>query len=129
MIAVDTNLVVRYLTGDEPAQAARVQAMFERDTIFVGMAVLLETCWVLRSRFDIPHAGQLKALRALTGLRHVVVEEPELVERVLEWMEEGLDFADALHLAKAGHCESLTTFDRDFIKIARRLDSIPVREP
>ena len=55
MLAVDTNVVVRLLTGDNPAQAARARAIFQRETVFVVKTVILvETEWVLRSlyRFD-----------------------------------------------------------------------------
>ncbi len=51
MLAVDTNVVVRFLTGDEPAQAARARAIFQRETVFLGKTVLVETEWVLRSLY------------------------------------------------------------------------------
>ena len=48
MLAVDTNLVVRLLTNDEPAQAKRAAAAFAANEIYIAKSVLLETEWVLR---------------------------------------------------------------------------------
>src|ERR1041385_573755 len=51
MLAIDTNVVVRYLTSDHPKQAARAEALVERQDVFVATTVLLETEWVLRSAY------------------------------------------------------------------------------
>ena len=48
MLAVDTNVVVRFLTGDEPAQAERARSIFEREAVLLLKTVMLETEWVLR---------------------------------------------------------------------------------
>ena len=47
MVAVDTNVLVRLLTGDEPAQSARARAIFERETVLLAKTVILESEWVL----------------------------------------------------------------------------------
>ncbi len=49
MIAVDTNVLVRLLTGDDPEQEAASRALFARQSIWIAKTVLLETAWVLRS--------------------------------------------------------------------------------
>jgi predicted nucleic acid-binding protein len=48
MLAVDTNLIVRYLTGDHPKQSAKARAVIDGEDVFVSTAVALETEWVLR---------------------------------------------------------------------------------
>jgi len=77
VLAVDTNIIVRYLTADHPEQ----------------------------------------------------LEDPALAAKALEWMRSGLDFADALHLAKAEGCEAFVSFDTRFAAVANALSEIKVRAP
>lgn len=128
MKAIDTNVVVRYLTGDDPRQAARARAAVNEGSVFVSTTVLLESDWVLRSVYGLASDEVAAALRAFSGLPGVTVEDPDLLMRALDRTEEGMDFADALHLGAAAHCESMLTFDRDFVRTAA--DASPaVREP
>jgi predicted nucleic-acid-binding protein len=129
MLAVDTNVIVRYLTGDDAAQFARAVGVMEETDTFVGLTVLLETEWVLRSVYRYGPARVVEALRSLAGLPRVTIEEPSLVSIALEWVEHGLDFADALHLSKAQPCEAFITFDHDLAAQAAGLSTIPVRLP
>ncbi len=124
MRAIDTNIVVRYLTGDEPAQAARARAVVAAGQVFVGATVLLESEWVLRSVYGLAGTEVAAALRAFAGLREVTVENPVLLAEALDRAEQGMDFADALHLGAAARCEAMLTFDRRFIQAAR---DAPVR--
>ena len=119
MRAIDTNIVVRYLTGDEPAQAARARAVVAAGPVFVGTTVLLESEWVLRSVYGLAGTEVAAALRAFAGLREVTVENPVLLAEALDRAEQGMDFADALHLGAAARCEAMLTFDRRFIQAAR----------
>ena len=128
MRAIDTNVVVRYLTGDEPEQAARSKAVIDSGDIFLSTTVLLESEWVLRSVYGFAGSQVVAALRALSGLPGVSVEEPSLASRALDLAETGMDFADALHLGAAARCETMYTFDRRFIEAAGSA-SITVREP
>jgi predicted nucleic acid-binding protein len=129
MIAIDTNIVVRYLTDDHPEQGMKARALIDNTEVFVGTAVLLETEWVLRRVYGFAAAPLAKALRGFAGLRHVTLEDPDLAARALDWMETGLDFADALHLAKAADCEAFVTFDRRFARAANKLGTVRVRTP
>jgi predicted nucleic acid-binding protein len=127
MLAIDTNVVVRYVTGDHPTQSARAKTLVETERLFVGMTVLLETEWVLRSVYGFSAAMICKALRAFAGLPHVTVERPAMVAQALDWTAGGVDFADALHLAAAAECEAFMTFDQRFATVADRLGALPVR--
>ena len=128
MKAVDTNLVVRYLTGDDPQQAARARAAIETENVFVSTTVLLESEWVLRSVYGLAREDAATALRTFSGLPSVSVESPSLLIEALDRAEAGMDFADALHLGAAVHCEAMLTFDRQFIEAAQ--DAAPnVSEP
>lgn len=129
MLAIDTNLVVRYLIGDDAAQAARARRLIDGNEIFVAVTVMLETEWVLRSIYDLSADQCAKALTEFGGLPSVTVEDAATVAKALRWMEQGIDFADGLHLAKAEGCEAFVTFDRDFAKAANTLGGIAVRAP
>ena len=128
MRAVDTNVVVRFLTGDDPAQASRAKAVIDAGDVFVGTTVLLETEWVLRSVYGFPREDVARALGALAGLPGVSVESPVLLGEALQRTVSGMDFADALHLGAAERCEAMLTFDRRFIEAARDA-GVSVTEP
>ncbi|WP_312798394.1 type II toxin-antitoxin system VapC family toxin [Tianweitania sp.] len=118
MLAIDTNVVVRYLTNDHPKQSQKARALIDGQPVFVSVTVLLETEWVLRSAYDYRSVDIAAALRAFAGLPTVTVEDSAMVSTALELAENGMDFADALHLARAAHCEGMVSFDRKFIKAA-----------
>jgi predicted nucleic-acid-binding protein len=129
MLAVDTNVIVRYLTGDHPTQSAQARALLEGNDIFVSTTVLLETEWVLRSVYDFSPAQVCKALRAFAGLTCVSLEDPALAAVALDRMENGLDFADSLHLGRSEACDAFVTFDRRLVKAARAVGLEKVRTP
>ena len=128
MRAVDTGIVVRYLTGDHPEQAARARDVFRAGQVFASTTVLLESDWVLRSAYGFTRAEVVAALRALAGLPGVTVENPILLGEALDRTARGMDFADALHLGAAARCESMLTFDGRFIEAATTAP-VNVREP
>jgi len=138
MKAVDTNVIVRLLVEDDRAQAKRARALFEHDeaeTVFIAKTVLLEAEWVLRGGYRLSKAKVLDALEALLGLANVTVETPSVVGKALAWARDGLDFADALHLASAASTEEgnvgrnvFLTFDRGLAsKSAAVKDAIQVK--
>lgn len=129
MHGVDTNVVVRYLTGDDPAQAAKAQGLIGRKPVFVPRTVLLEVEWVLRGVYDLPSEQIIPALRALAGLPGLSIEDAELVAQAMAWAEAGMGFADAFHLAAAAECDGFLTFDKRFARSGARLSGIPVTAP
>lgn len=130
MIAVDTNVVVRFLTRDDPAQAVRARALLEAGSVFVSRTVVLETAWVLGSTHRYDRAAIVGGLRKLLGLPGVEVEDAAAVRRALAWCEEGLDIADALHLASSGDANRFATFDRTLRRRAGRIvDDIAIVAP
>ncbi|GAW40559.1 tRNA(fMet)-specific endonuclease VapC [Brevundimonas sp. SH203] len=129
MRAIDTNVVVRFLTGDDPVQAQASRAVIAAGDIFIATTVLLETEWVLRSGYGFEASRIGAAMRALAGLAGVTVEEPMVLARALDWHEAGMDFADALHLSKTTGCEVFLTFDRRLAKAAEALAPIKVESP
>ena len=121
MIALDTNVVVRLLVDDDPAQTRRARALLETCTAFVTPTVLLETEWVLRGAYDVGRAAIARSLRGLLGLRAVVIGDLQAVAQALDWFEAGLDFADALHLALSAEARQFVTFDARLARRARRI--------
>ena len=128
MKAVDTNVVVRYLTADHPAQAPGARSAIDGGDIFVSATVVLESEWVLHSVYGFSRTDVAKALRAFGGLPDIVMENPVLIAEALARMEKGMDFADALHLGAAAGYQAMLSFGRTFIEAAGE-ESIPVVEP
>jgi predicted nucleic-acid-binding protein len=59
----------------------------------------------------------------------VTVEDPPRLSQALDWMIRRMDFADALHLAKAGECAAFLSFDRKLAKLVLESGGVPVEEP
>jgi predicted nucleic-acid-binding protein len=129
MLAIDTNLVVRYLVGDDPEQAASARKLIDNSDIFVCTTVMLESEWVLRSVYGFSAAQCAKGLGDFAGLSRVNLEDAGAVAKALGWMSRGLDFADGLHLAKAENCDAFVSFDRNFVKTANAVGFIKARTP
>ena len=129
MRAIDTNLIVRYLTGDHPTQSPMAKQLIDGHDVFICTTVLLETEWVLRGAYGFDAARIAAALRVFAGLPRVTLEDPALAARALDGMDSGMDFADALHLASASGCEAFMSFDRRFARAAKRFGGIEVRAP
>jgi predicted nucleic-acid-binding protein len=127
MLAIDKTLIVRYLTGDHPRQSARAKALIDAEPVFVSLTVLLETERVLRNLYGYDTPRIATALRGFAGLPQVTFEEPTLAAQALKWLEGGMDFANALHLAKAAGCTEFVTFDRSLVRSANQPGAIPVR--
>jgi predicted nucleic-acid-binding protein len=115
--AVDTNILVRFLTADDPKQAKIARRVMDAGDIFIGVTVILETEWVLRAGYGFTPNVVAAGLRAIAGLPGVTIEEPAEIAQALDWMVKGMDFADALHLTRSNHCDAFVTFDK---KLATR---------
>ena len=129
MRAVDANVLVRFLTGDEPAQARAARRVIEAGKLFIGTTVVIETEWVLRSGYGFSTEAIASGLRGLGGLPGITIEEPTIVSQALDWMLKGMDFADALHLARSGHCSGFVSFDRKLASRAKGLSPLKIETP
>ena len=118
MRAIDTNVLVRFLTKDDPEQYVRAKALIEGGDIFVATTVLLEAEWVLRSGYEHTRMDIVNALRSFAGLPGITLENPNVAAQALAWSENGMDFADALHLASSSLHGTFHTFDTKLIKAA-----------
>lgn len=134
MKAVDTNVLARFFVDDpDDAESARqrpaaLAAM--RGRVFVSVTVLLELEWVLRGFYVFDRAAIHSALSALCAYANVVVEDRANVLAALAAYHKGLDFADALHLFRAGRCAALLTFDKRLrVRAAAMQGALPCELP
>ncbi len=123
MIGLDTNVLVRYLTQDDPKQTAAATRLFgslsAASPAFVSQVVLAETVWVLQSRYvaDAAQIGQV--VETLLRTDAIQVERADVVWRALRrFRQDQADFPDALvaELAHAAGCGQIYSFDRAAVK-------------
>ena len=126
VVAVDTNVVVRLLTQDHPAQAARAVEIFRSGPVFIPKSVLLQTEWVLRYSYELGRDAILPALRGVLGLPNVSIEDPTGVVSAITLFEQGLDFADALHVASSTQANRFVTFDARLVKRSKELTAVTI---
>lgn len=119
MIAIDTNVLVRLLVGDDPGQARRARRLVERSEVFVPASAILEAEWVLRSAYGFEAPAISRAFRGFLGLANVAPESPAILAQALDAYDAGLDFADALHLCSSHPASAFHTFDRRLVRAAR----------
>lgn len=120
MIGLDTNVVVRYLTQDDPKQSPIATRLMEKtlssdEPGFISLVVLAEIVWVLVSLYSVDRAGVADVVGGLLTTEQLRVESAELVWRAKRQYEASkADFSDALiaECAFAAGCKRAITFDR-----------------
>lgn len=127
MIAVDTNVLMRILTCDEPRQMIAAELLFKNNAIWLSATVLLETAWVLQKGYRLGASETVALLRRICAFENVAVEDELGFRNALDWVEAGMDFADAFHLARAQDAEAFYTFDQAFARRSRGMGAVPVR--
>ena len=127
MIGLDTNVLVRYLTQDDPAQAARATHLIEnelseRQPGYISLVVLVETCWVLKRLYGATPVELGTTVRDLLDTRQLAVENRVAVARALASFGAG-DLADGLivEVAREVGCLRVVTFDRKAAKVGMEL--------
>ena len=121
MVVVDTNILVRFAVNDDPKHVALAHRAIGSNEIWIGITVLLELEWVLRSRYGFERTEVLSFLRQLLTTASIQVEDEAQVATALDWYADGADFADALHLARSQSRGIMLTFDTAFCKPAQRV--------
>lgn len=127
MIALDTNVLARYAVKDDREQAALATEFLAGNRCFVLKTALIEFVWVLSSPagYDLPREIVHERVLHILGLPEVETEDATAVAQALAWYLNGMDFADALHLAGSAELAGLATFDRKFAAKAEKLDAVP----
>jgi predicted nucleic-acid-binding protein len=118
---VDTNVIVRHLTGEPPEIAARATAYLAAEPeLFLADLIVAETIYVLESLYKTPRDQIATAMRSLVALRSVVTVDPALLLRALEVYElDRIDFAEAYLVASAesSGVNRIASFDRSIDRV------------
>ena len=120
MVTIDTNVLVRLLTGDHPLQSKASQKLFASEDVFIPDTVWLESEWVLRAAYDLSPDDVCHAVRQICGLPNVSVSDGRRLAQIIDWHQLGFDFADAFHLATSQPTSTFKTFDARLIRNAKR---------
>jgi len=119
MLGIDTNVLVRFLVRDDEAQFEKARKLIKREVaagrrVFVSQLVLLETEWVLRSRYALTKIEIIAAFSGLLDATDVQFEdEPAIEETLFVWKDSAAGFADCLIGARNRRlgCRATATFD------------------
>ncbi len=126
MLGIDTNVLVRFLVQDDAAQFEKARKLIKREvtagrSVFVNQLVIMETEWVLRSRYVVPKNQIIEAISGLLDSNDVKFEdEPVIEEALFTWKDSTADFADCLIGAKNRRigCRATAIFDSKAAKLA-----------
>lgn len=124
MIGIDTNILVRYLTQDDPAQAKIVQQILDKylnisNSVFVNNIVICELVWVLDRGYKYSKENISKAIKQILLTNEFAFEDHELLWHAFnEYNLNKVDFSDALigEINKRHGCSKTFTFDKTATK-------------
>ena len=127
MISLDTNVLVRYVVGDDAEQSAAASEMVERaieaeEMLFVSQIVLCEFVWVLTHAYRFTRTEIVTALHQLRRGAQMILEGADEVRRATDaYAAQRGDFADYLIAERsvANGCSSIATFDRALLSDPR----------
>jgi len=118
---VDTNILIRHLTGDPPAMAARASAYLQTESeLLLTDLVVAETVYVLESVYDVSRTQVAGAMRSLVGFPSVISVDPTLLLRTLEIYEmDGVHFAESylVACAETTGVNRVASFDRSIDRV------------
>jgi predicted nucleic-acid-binding protein len=125
MLGIDTNVLVRFLVRDDQNQFEKARKLLKREVsngrrVFINQLVLLETEWVLRSRYGLAKTQMLETISRLLDAPDIQLEdEPAVEEALFIWRDANADFADCLIGARNRRlgCRATVTFDTKASKL------------
>ena len=123
MIAVDTNVLVRFLTQDDPLRSKAASKLFQASEaagqkIRIDVLVLVETYWVLAKAYGVPAADLRELVAELLETSVLVFEDHNLIHQALAISKaHRQDLPDALIALRNAGCESTWTFDKKTAKL------------
>jgi predicted nucleic acid-binding protein len=129
---VDTNVLVRHLTGDPPDMAARATALLASGTpLLLTDLVAAETVYVLESFYEAPRPTIAEAIRSIVAFESILCVDPPLLLRAVEIYEtDRIDFAEAylVACAETTGVDEIASFDRsvDRVTTVRRTEPPPI---
>jgi predicted nucleic-acid-binding protein len=126
MIAVDTNVLARWLMRDDPEQAAIADALLAKP-FFVGVSVLVELGWVMETVGAMDRSQLARSLASLLGLPTAYIQHEAAVRWALERFATQGDLADLIHLCNSAEADSFATFDKRLSGQAGPNSPVPVK--
>ena len=126
MKAIDTNIIVRYVTQDDPVQSPVAEHFLLTQDCFIADTVLLETAWVLRSSYRMPRSDLAATLKDVLRLPSVSVMNRDLVEWAIDRFAAGADFADMMHILGGRDTDGFISFETNLAGLAGSPSPIPV---
>ena len=125
MLGIDTNVLVRFLVRDDETQFEKARKLIKREVaagrrVLVNQLVLMESEWVLRSRYAVPKNQIIQTISSLLDAIDIQFEdEPSIEEALFMWKDTAADFADCLIGAKNRRlgCRATATFDAKAAKL------------
>ena len=120
MKAIDTNILIRFLVGDDEMQTKKVYSILkkaesEKKDLFVPLLVVLEMIWVLESVYDISRTEILDSISDLLLMPIFKFDQQSALQQLVHSAQGNkYDLSDLLiaHSAKVNGCEAVITFDK-----------------
>ncbi len=129
MRSVDTNIVLRYILNDDPAQA-EIALQILSQPCFVGLGVLMEAAWVMRSIYGLPRPSIAGALETFVAIETVRVADETGVRWAIDrFRDHGADLADMLHIVASKGASSFASFEKHLAKQAGPATPVPIERP
>lgn len=128
MRAVDTTILTRYVLDDDAVQSPLAAAILDTPC-YASDTVLVETAWLLSSRFRFDRADLAATLRDLVRLPSLTVSDTDLVEWAIDRFAAGADFPDMMHLLSARHADVFVSFEKELAKQAGPNAPLPIEQP
>lgn len=127
-IGIDTNILVRLLVGDDPAQQKiAAQTLEEAEQVAISARVFCEFAWVLERIYRVEKPDLSNAIRRILDMRNVVASRP-MIEAGLAVLDAGGDFADGVIAFDSRWLggDTFVSFDRKATRLLEH-QGIPVR--
>ena len=125
MIALDTNVLARWILRDDAEQAEIAEGVLS-GPCWVGATVFLELGWVLLNSAKLSRAAVFGSLTVLLDMPSLQIERSTDLRRALGRFETGGDFADMIHLATIAEVDEFATFDRKLARLAGADMRVPI---
>jgi predicted nucleic-acid-binding protein len=125
-VAIDTNVLIRWVMRDDPEQAARADAVME-GAVTIPLTVLVETVWVLKGRpLNLDRAQIAALLDRIATTRTISIEHEVGARWAINRYRSGADFADMIHLVSIPDADAFVTFDRRLLRDAGDDPPLPI---
>ena len=119
MNAIDTNILIRYLTQDDAKQGELAKELIESgEPVFLTHTVLIEAVWVLTASYGLDRDTITKVLHELTISGFFILEKAQMISKALQDYQHGFDFADVVigYCGVSKGCNTTYTFDKKAAK-------------